>query len=226
MGKAKKNYWTKECEEAVVKYLDDPLSEQSQKLFEEILYPKLVHMIENIMFRYHLFDTTQTVEEQINDTLSHVMIKFTKFDHTKGCKAYSYFGTIAKNYMLMKKQKKSNNNYNFIGVDEIIGFEYENDLCEDNFVEQDISSLSYFIHYMSEELYNHFMDNLGDYPQNVYKVIDSIEYMMKNYQQINIYSKNHFYFLCRERTGLKTKEITKALNIIKDVYEEKKESLV
>jgi hypothetical protein len=224
MVKKKKNYWTIDCENAVVDYLNGV--EDADKIFEEILYPKLRHMIENIMFKYHLFDSSQEIDEQINDTLSFVIMKFRKFDPSKGCKAYSYFGTVAKHYMMMKKQKKSSNSSNVVSVDEIIGYEFENDLCEDNLVEKDMTSLSYFIHFMSDELYDHFMDNIGDYPKNVYKVMDSVEYMMKNYQQINIYSKNHFYFLCRERTGLKTKEITKALNIIKDVYHKKKENLI
>jgi len=102
MSKKKENYWTIECEDAVVDYLNDP--ENSEKIFEEILYPKLRHMVENIMFKYHLFDSTQSIEEQINDTLSFIMIKFTKFNPNKGFKAYSYFGTVAKHYMMMKKQ--------------------------------------------------------------------------------------------------------------------------
>jgi hypothetical protein len=57
-------------------------------------------MIESIIRRYKLYRKGETFEELHGDTVSFLMTKVHKFDTGIGKKAYSYFGTIAKHYIL------------------------------------------------------------------------------------------------------------------------------
>ena len=59
-------------------------------------------MIESIIRRYKLRPPDEDFDETFNDTISFLMTKIELFNPDKGFKAYSYCGTICKNYLLWK----------------------------------------------------------------------------------------------------------------------------
>ena len=79
-------------------------------------------MIESIIRRYKLYRKRETFDELHSDTVSFLMTKVHKFESGLGKKAYSYFGTISKNYilgLLIKDEKylKLNISYEDISSD-------------------------------------------------------------------------------------------------------------
>jgi hypothetical protein len=58
-------------------------------------------------------------EEIHNDTMSFLITKISKFDHTKNHKAYSYFGTICKNYLMGAIQKDTKEQNRSVSYDDI-----------------------------------------------------------------------------------------------------------
>ena len=57
-------------------------------------------MVESIIRRYKLYRKGYEYEDLHADALSFLMMKANKFDTTAGKKAYSYYGTIIKHYLL------------------------------------------------------------------------------------------------------------------------------
>ena len=93
-------YFGPEEEEAVINFLQSTSDEERNLIFNEWLKAPLDNMIESIIRRYKLYRKTETFEELHGDTVSFLMTKVHKFEVGRGKKAYSYFGTIAKNYIL------------------------------------------------------------------------------------------------------------------------------
>ena len=87
-------------EEAVVKFLESENEVERNLIFNEWLKAPLDKMIESIIRRYKLYRKGETFEELHSDTVSFLMTKVHKFETGRGKKAYSYFGTISKNYIL------------------------------------------------------------------------------------------------------------------------------
>ena len=69
-------------------------------VFNEWLKAPLDKMIESIIRKYKLYRKGETFEELHSDTISFLMTKVHKFETGRGKKAYSYFGTIVKHYIL------------------------------------------------------------------------------------------------------------------------------
>ena len=101
-GRKRKNdmYFGPDEEEAVVKFLESDSEAERNVIFNEWLKAPLDKMIESIIRRYKLYRKGETFEELHGDTVSFLMTKVHKFETGRGKKAYSYFGTIAKNYIL------------------------------------------------------------------------------------------------------------------------------
>src|ERR1700747_246037 len=95
-------------EEAVIKFLVSTDEIERNAIFNEWLNEPLAKMVEAIIRRYKLYRKGFTFEELHGDTVSFLMTKVHKFEVSKGKKAYSYFGTIVKHYilgMLIKDEK-------------------------------------------------------------------------------------------------------------------------
>ena len=110
--KPKQNNYFDEREETAVKlYLMATTFEEKNKIYNEFLRKPLDKMISSIIRRYKLYRKDMNFEEIHVDTHSFLMTKIDKFKPSKEKKAYSYFGTICKNYLMgqiMKDQKEMN----------------------------------------------------------------------------------------------------------------------
>lgn len=101
-GRKRKGYFYEEQEQAVSDYINSQDPIEKNKIFNEWLKPAFTKMIESIIRRYKLYPPDECFDETFNDTISFLMTKIDKFNPDKGYKAYSYCGTICKNYLLFK----------------------------------------------------------------------------------------------------------------------------
>lgn len=216
--KKKKEYWTRVQEDAVALYLTlDPESPEANRVFDECIYEPLKKLVENIMFTYKLNITDMDVEEQVADTISFVVFKFRKFDPSRGHKSFSYYGTVAKNYMIAQRNKNHNAKIKKVSIDDIFEFEFDNLLCVETDAEIDYRANTFLFSIIASDLENMVKTDMS-LDNNVYKLAEAIVYLLKNYQYIDVHNKRQFYFIVREFTGLSAKEITKSLIKIKEVF--------
>lgn len=101
-GRKRKGYFYEEEEQAVVDYIHAETQSEKDRIFNTILKPAFTKMIESIIRRYKLIPPDEEFYETFNDTISFLMTKINKFNPDKGCKAFSYCGTICKRYLLWK----------------------------------------------------------------------------------------------------------------------------
>jgi len=103
--RTQKIYFGEEQEQAVVRYLESDSETEKNKIFNEYLREPLIIMVESIIRRYKLYRKDLEFVDIHADTMSFLITKMNKFDHTKNHKAFSYFGTICKNYLMGAIQK-------------------------------------------------------------------------------------------------------------------------
>ena len=105
------NYFDVREETAVRNFLLAESSHEKNKIYNEFLKAPLDKMISSIIRRYKLYRKDMDFNEIHVDTHSFLMTKVDKFKPDKNKKAYSYFGTICKNYLMgqiIKDQKETN----------------------------------------------------------------------------------------------------------------------
>ena len=99
----RKGYFYEEQEQAVIDYINAEDNIEKDRIYMEKLYPAFTKMVESIIRRYKLYIPDEDYEDTFTDTLSFLTTKMDKFEAGK-YKAYSYYGTICKNYLIGKLQ--------------------------------------------------------------------------------------------------------------------------
>jgi hypothetical protein len=156
------------------------------------------------------------------DTHSFLMTKIDKFKPAKEKKAYSYFGTICKNYLMgqiLKDQKETNRKISY----EDISSDLENNPSMVYYLEDDVEEnnniLNELLFGVKEKL------NSFEITSNEYKLGLALCDILENYQQIfqtsdnNKFNKNLILLSLREMTNLSTKEIRTSIKKYKLIYE-------
>ena len=220
--RTQKIYFGEEQEQAVVRYLESDSDVERNKIFNEYLRDPLIIMVESIIRRYKLYRKDLEFEDIHSDTMSFLITKINKFDHTKNHKAYSYFGTICKNYLMGAIQKDTKETNRRVSYDDI-----SSDI-------EDRADLSYVID-----------EYIIDYRDVIIKLNMSLEEFMEtesltdnerklgyalleifgNFDKIfqvgdgNKFNKNLILLSLREMTSLSTKEIRISLKRFKKMYD-------
>jgi SpoVK/Ycf46/Vps4 family AAA+-type ATPase len=219
--RTQKIYFGEDQEKAVVSYLESSDETERNKIFNEYLREPLIIMVESIIRRYKLYRKDMEFEEIHNDTMSFLITKISKFDHTKNHKAYSYFGTICKNYLMGAIQKDTKEQNRSVSYDDISSsIEERPDLS----YTIDAYQLDYrdVIIKLTNEL-EEFVEN-EDLTENEQKLGYALLEIFSNFDKIfqvgdgNKFNKNLILLSLREMTSLSTKEIRISLKRFKKLY--------
>ena len=217
----KENYFDIREEEAVKRFLIAKTSEEKNKIYNEFLRAPLDKMISSIIRRYKLYRKDMDFQEVHVDTHSFLMTKVDKFKPSKNKKAYSYFGTICKNYLMgqiIKDQKETNRKISYEDVSSAL--EQRPDMIYT--IDDDTLGVEVIISVYIKELKD-FIDNesLSD---NEKKLGFALVDLFDNYETIfsstdnNKFNKNIILLSLREMTNLSTKEIRTSIKKFKKLY--------
>jgi hypothetical protein len=217
------NYFDVREEVAVRLFLSATTYEEKNKIYNQSLRKPLDKMISSIIRRYKLYRKDMDFIEIHADTHSFLMTKIDKFKPSKEKKAYSYFGTICKNYLMgqiIKDQKETNRKISY----EDISYDLENNLRPDliYYIDGDSIDTDIIISSYINELQKIIQDeNLNE---NERKLGESLCEIFVNYKSIfistdnNKFNKNIILLSLREMTNLSTKEIRSCMKKYKRVY--------
>ena len=228
--KPKQNNYFDEREETAVKlYLMATTFEEKNKIYNEFLRKPLDKMISSIIRRYKLYRKDMNFEEIHVDTHSFLMTKIDKFKPSKEKKAYSYFGTICKNYLMgqiMKDQKEMNRkiSYEDISSDLLNTPDMIYHIDNDELTSEDV--IYRFLNLLKDTLEEPSLTEqevkLGRAIQDIFENYTSIFFDSSN----NKFNKNIILFELREMTNLSTKEIRGSIKKYKKIYNQMLQELL
>jgi len=215
------NYFDIREENAVRMFLTASTSEEKNKIYNEFLRFPLDKMISSIIRRYKLYRKDMDFIEIHTDTHSFLMTKIDKFSPSKEKKAYSYFGTICKNYLMgqiLKDQKETNRKISY----EDISGDLENAPQMIYYLDieqpEEVNLIPILIDYIKEIIEE---NELND---SELKLGLSLVEILENYETIfpatdnNKFNKNVILLSLREMTNMSTKEIRASMKKFKKLY--------
>lgn len=217
----KENYFDIREEEAVKNFLIAKTSEEKNKIYNQYLRAPLDKMISSIIRRYKLYRKDMDFNEIHIDTHSFLITKVDKFVPSKEKKAYSYFGTICKNYLMgqiLKDQKEFNRKISY----EDISSDLENNMDMVYYMDTEPDHTDNIIPNLILSIKD-ILDNesLND---NEYKLGLALIDIFENYENIfpasenNKFNKNIILLSLREITNMSTKEIRSSIKKYKKIY--------
>jgi hypothetical protein len=198
-------YFTEDTENAIIEYLASIDQDFRNRLYQDRIEYAFYKLAENIIHTFKFYYTdSDTIEELKHEVVTFLLEKLHLYDQSKG-KAFSYFGTIAKRYLIVY----NNNNYKKLQehadvdeLDEDKRFLYdtikeqEEQSNSDSFIEQ-------YIKYVDKYLYQLFPKNQDA------KTADAIIELFRKRETLEIFNKKALYIYIREMTDTSTPHITR-----------------
>lgn len=219
----RRGYFYEEQEAAVKKYLETEDPEERNEVFNTVLKPAFTKMIESIIRRYKLYVPEEEFEETFNDTMSFLSSKMANFNPTKHYKAYSYYGTICKNYLIYKInqfKKKVERNEQYDDVYE----RFQNNI---NYALDEIDGkplAEELVVNIQKKIHEMINDETSDLTENEKKVGLAMCDLFENWEDIlcsdgsNKLQKSSILYFLREETMMNTKELRDSMRKFKDAY--------
>lgn len=220
--RTKNLYFGPEQEQAVVKFLTSESYSERNKIYNESLKDPINKMVESIIRRYKLYRKDYEYEDVHGDTLSFLITKMHNFKPDKNKKAYSYFGTICKHYLLgqlIKDDKKLKTDVSYedvyLSVEKMDDYVYNIDnekMQLDNFISEISASIK------AEIEHNKLSETELKVGDALTKILDNWEDIFEQVESGNKYNKNLILSYIREITDLTTKDIRVGMRRYKKMY--------
>lgn len=214
MKKKSKNYFTQETEDAIVLYNSIDDSEVRSNLYREKIHYAFFKLTENIIHTFKYYYTEESNLENLqHEVITFLLSKIHKFDATKGAKAYSYFGTIAKRYLILSNQKNYKKRIDVLPIEDINEDEKYSYTIEDDHQTDKLSVyIELFVEYCTQNIYKLFPKN------NDAKIADAVLELFRKRENIDFYNKKALYIYIREIIDVKTPKITKISNDLYKIF--------
>lgn len=210
------DYFTLDTQAAILEYRLEASSTKRNKIFNERIYYAFYKLAENIIHTFKFYYTeVDNINELKHEVIAFLLEKLHLYDDSKG-KAYSYFGTIAKRYLIVY----NNNNYKRLkgkaAVEEVDEDKtLLNNLVlnqEDNL--EDVTFIDLYIQYVDDNLLEIFPKDQDA------RVGDAILELFKRRENIDIFNKKALFIYIKEITDAPTPIITKVIKVLKGIYKE------
>ena len=207
-------YFTQETEDAIVRYnaSSDPVFRDN--VFKKEIYHPLYKLAENIIhtFKFYYLDVDSIEDLKLDVVSMLVEEKLHRFDATNGAKAFSYFQTIVKRWLI------NYNNRNYKKLKQVGSFEemedsYEVEGLPDS--ERRIT-LAVIVNYFVESSY----DNIEEiFPKEQdQRVADAMLTIFKTRHDLEIFRKKALYIYIREMTDCETPTLTRVISKLKEEF--------
>ena len=216
-----KNYFTKDTENAIVRYNNEPDPEIRSIIYRNEIHYAFFKLTENIIHTFKFYYTeVDQIEHLQHEIITFLLSKIHLFNPDNGAKAYSYFGTITKNWLIVYNTKNYKKRVQKAPVDELYKDDnYSYNMGEEKEKEKLSLFIDSYIEYV-EERFEEFFPKGHDA-----KVADAILELFRKRENLEIFNKKALYIYIREIMGthgleVKTPKITKIAGKLYELFKE------
>jgi hypothetical protein len=213
--KTKNNYFTEETEEAILEYRASTNQAERNKIYNQRIHFGFYKLAENIIHTFKFYYTeVDKIEDLKYEVVSFLLQKLDLYDQSKG-KAYSYFGTIAKRYLIIYNQKNYKKLVNKVDIptSEEDDDNYREAVTIKDEKEPDRSQIT---NILIKEL-DSKLTTIFDKAEEI-KVAYAILEIFKKRDNIEIFNKKALFIYIKEMTDAQSNTITKVIKKIKVLY--------
>ena len=216
--KAKKGssryYFTDETEDAIVRYNASTDFEERSKIYGEEIHYAYFKLTQNIIHTFKFYYTeVDQIEHLQHEIITYLLSKIHLFDPSRGAKAYSYFGTIVKRWLILyntKNYKKRIQKVDVVELDRNDDFRYN---PGEEIIKSDLDKyMDLYVGYVSENIFDLFPKG------NDAQIADAILELFRKRENIEIFNKKALYIYIREMVDVKTPKITRIAQQLHTIF--------
>lgn len=215
-----KNYFTQETEDAIIAYnLSTDFVEKS-KIYDDKIHYAFFKLTQNIIHTFKFYYTeVENIEDLQHEVIIFLLSKIHKFDPSRGAKAYSYFGTIVKRWLILYndtnyKKRVNSTPVSTIEEDGTYSYTVEENSPSDRLSHNDKISLftDLYIEHCTNNIYTLFPKEMDA------KIADAILELFRKRDHLIIFNKKALYIYIREIIDVKTSKITKIALVLSGIF--------
>lgn len=212
--KNKKQYFDQEVEDAINDYNNNEDIEVKNKIYQDKIHFAFFKLTQNLIHTFKFYHTeVDNLEDLQHEVIIFLISKMDKFNPDLGYKAFSYFGTIAKRYLIIY------NNKNYSKKKDILPIEFIQDDEKHSYTEESYDSkLSYFLDeftkYCDKNLFKLFPKEQDA------KIADAVMEIFRNREKFDdiAVNKKVLYFHIREIIQVRTPKMTAIIDRIYVIF--------
>jgi hypothetical protein len=216
MKKPKKSntYFTADTEKWIVEYNSSTDPVYRAKIFTEHIYYPFYKLAENLIHRFKFYYTDVENLEDLKHEIITLLLedKIMKFNPEYGAKAYSYFGTIVKRWLINYNAQNYKKLRRDMSIDSV-------DVIEDNpkfYTELSGRNLAINLNEWVKDIQSR-LDNMFPKKQER-KVAEAILTLFEKRGMLEVFKKKALYIYIREMTDCETPIITNVIGALKVDY--------
>ena len=213
--KKSRNYFTQDTEDAIVLYNNTSDPEVRSKIYESRIHYAFFKLTQNIIHTFKFYHTeVDNLEHLQHEIITFLLSKIHLFDPTNGAKAYSYFGTIVKRWLILYNTKNYKKKIKKVPTDVLLkegsGYSYNMDSGKQK---DDLNKyIDLFVDYTTENILELFPK------KNDAQIADAILELFRKRENLEVFNKKALYIYIREMVEVKPPKITKIADKRHDIF--------
>ena len=209
-------YFTQDTENAINEYNTTNDFELKDKIYRERIHYAFFKLTENIIHTFKFYYTeVDNIEDLQHEVITFLLSKIHLFNPAKGAKAYSYFGTIAKRYLIITNTKNYKKRVDKAPIEEIESNEDFSYTIEEGSAQDKLSNfIDEYVSHCTKNIYTLFPK------ENDAQIADAILELFRKRESIDIFNKKALYIYIREIIDAKTPKITKIADKLYDIFKQ------
>ena len=215
--KKSKNYFTQDTENAIVLYNNTKDSEIRSKIYEREIHFAFFKLTQNIIHTFKFYHTeVENLEHLQHEIITFLLSKIHLFDPSRGAKAYSYFGTIVKRWLILYNTKNYKKKINKVGVEVLTNENSTHTYSQgDEKTKSDLDKyVDLFVAHVSENIFELFPK------KNDAQIADAILELFRKRETLEVFNKKALYIYIREIVDVKTPKITKIADKLHSIFKQ------
>lgn len=207
-------YFTDETEDAIVRYNASSDFDERSKIYGEEIHYAFFKLTQNIIHTFKFYYTeVDQIEHLQHEIITYLLSKIHLFDPSRGAKAYSYFGTIVKRWLILYNTKNYKKRIQKVPAEELDrndDFRYN---PGEEVVKSDLDKyMDLYVEYVSTNIFDLFPKG------NDAQIADAILELFRKRENIEIFNKKALYIYIREMVDVKTPKITRIAQQLHTIF--------
>ena len=214
--KKKTQYFTQDTEDAINEYNSTTDFELKDKIYRERIHYAFFKLTENIIHTFKFYYTeVDNIQDLQHEVITFLLSKIHLFNPAKGAKAFSYFGTIAKRYLIITNTKNYKKRVDKAPIEEIESNENFSYRIDEGSPHDKLSNfLDEYVAHCTTNIYTLFPKEADA------QIADAILELFRKREHIDIFNKKALYIYIREIIDAKTPKITKIADKLYGIFKQ------
>lgn len=212
-------YFNAGTQQAIVDYKAETNSTKRNDIYVKDILPAFSKLVENLINVYGFQIQYESKADLQNECIEFLYGVITKFDASKGTKAFSYFNVVAKHWLIIKSKQSVRNIHVFTSIDDTEALSaHDLETIENHSVSP--SPEDTLVSECDQERIKAILESIEQKAttDNEHECLKGINLLFSNINELDFLNKRAVMLYLREITSLSPKQLSVVLSLMKKHY--------